>query len=570
MVQDTISFLAQPLLEQGVNIIDGDDFEQLVRSLDENSPFFVETQQKLHSLKLSSSCTYLYTTVKVSNNSYRFIIDGSDIPGGPDFSPLGSEDTAAGTGKVYDRVEKTKAFFGAEFMYDSEWGWLISAYAPVINSRGAVVGLLGVDFDGEFLRGHIVSQSVQQMVFGFCFILLGLGLLWVFLRMIFVPIDQIRRPMEHIAEGEGDLTVVIPLARRVNEVLILAGYFNKFVEKLREIVKAINRAITLLNHGAEHLRGQAEQMTVAVTAISQMIEEIHRQALEQDQRAVSVHRGVSAVQEQISSLDWMLGQQASGVEQSFATIGYISSAIETTTENTRKIASRSERLVENAESGKRTQKETSASISGMVSQIENLIEANGAITKIAAQTNLLAMNAAIEAAHAGDAGRGFAVVAEEIRGLSETSRKHSKIITGHIKEIEQAIAVIVKASGKATASFENIDLDIRELSSMIQDVSQAIEGLRRGIREILEGIKVIYEGTQGISSAGRRMKEESLPVFSEIRDLIGNIKTIMEQAELSRTQSKELQAIAEEVLEIAGENDTNAETVSALLNRFKV
>jgi methyl-accepting chemotaxis protein len=567
-VQSIFSEQARLILRQAVLLIDGDKFERLAKTLDEHDPFYQETWADLFALHESFSCKYLYTIARGEGNRYNYIIDGSSEFHWDDFLPIGTEDTFEENHKIYKRImEKTKVFEVGPLLYDPEWGWLISAYEPIMNSQGVVVGILVADFDGQALRDHIASYSLRQFLFCLGCTALGIGLLMVFLRMIFRPLAKLSAPMKHIASGDlrGGKA-----PKQLDEVGVVALNLHDFAEKLRELVLAIIQAVSSLTRDAEKLRAQTERMTGSTTAISSEIEEIRRQAVEQDRRAESAYGGIRQMQERITALDEMLAKQLGGVERSFSSIRQITSAIEAVSENTHKIAGQSERLVGNAESGKQTQRETGRSISDMVGRIQSLITANSAITKIAARTNILSMNAAIEAAHAGEAGLGFAVVAEEIRGLSETSTKQSKIITGYIKEIERTITAIVEASEKSASSFANIDLDIQELSGRIRQVTAAVEDLNAGIRDIFEGMKAASEGAQAISEAGRRMKEESQPVFSEIRDLIGNIRTIMEQAELSRTESKELQAIAEEVLEIAGENDANADAVSGILSRFKV
>ncbi|MHB9296418.1 methyl-accepting chemotaxis protein [Pillotina sp. SPG140] len=569
IVQNSFSDQGRPILDKALALIDGDKFETLAQTLDLDDPFYEETRLKLYTLHMNSSCKYLYTIARVSRNNYRYIIDGSDEPGGDEFSPLGTEDDIEENHKAYENMEKTLSFESGKLMYGGEWGWAISVYKPILNAQRTVVGIVGVDFDGEVLHDYIVSQTVQQTIFCLGFIALGFGLMYVFLRMIFSPMEKLYNPMERIAEGEGDLTIVIP-SMHIDEMGMLAMNFNKFVGKLRDILLAINQTITELNRDSEELRKQAELMAGSITTISFGIEGIRDQATEQTNRAGNAYQGIQYIQERINTLDAMLAKQLCWVEQSSTSIAQMITVIQSISDNIHSIALRSYHLVQSAESGKQTQHETKDCITDMVNRIQSLIETNKAVTRIAARTTILSMNAAIEAAHAGHAGRGFAVVAEEIRGLSETSTEQSKIITRHIKEIEKSITHIVGTSKKSTKSFEHIDQDIKDLSTMIQQVTVSVEGLNRDIQDILGGIKAVNESAQSISEAGGAMKEGSMPVFSEINDLIKNIGTIMEHTELSIQQARELQKVSEQVLEIAGQNDKSTDKVFHILQRFKI
>ena len=116
-------------------------------------------------------------------------------------------------------------------------------------------------------------------------------------------------------------------------------------------------------------------------------------------------------------------------------------------------------------------------------QSELLLEANEVISSIADQTNLLAMNAAIEAAHAGDAGRGFAVVADEIRKLAETSSEQSKDIASNLTKIKSVIETVVENTERATVSFETMNKSINNVTELQDAVLGSITEQSAGTNE---------------------------------------------------------------------------------------
>jgi methyl-accepting chemotaxis protein len=561
-----------PLVEKTAALIDGDKFQNLAQSLDPADPWYEETRNKMYDLKLNSGCEYLYTMAPVpgQRDVYMYIIDGSSTPDDEEsFSPLGTEENIAEYDAAFFRTIETQKTQSGALAYQEGWGWMISIYAPVFNSRGEVTGIIGCDFDAERLRGIIVSQVVKGIILSVLFIIAGLILMFLFLRMIFVPLKRVSLSMEEIAAGEGDLTALIP-AMKHDEVGSLALSFNQFVGKLREIMSTIDASVKELTGNARNLNGQASAMMDALGAVFSGIEGIREQAREQNSKAKTSYDGVKRIEERIDGLEEKLSTQLEAVEQSSASINQLTASIQSVTDNINRVSLRYEQLVENTKSGKDNQRETAECIGRIVKQTENMIDANSAITKIAARTNLLSMNAAIEAAHAGAAGQGFAVVAEEIRNLSETATAQSKTIKQYITEIQGTITHIVSAAEKSSASFTSIDLDIGELNNMISEVQSAMQEQNSGIREILDAVKAINESAQSITAAAGEMKNDSVPVFEGINDLVKNTGLILEHTEVSIEQTGGMKKTSEQMLEVAGRNGVNAQDVLSIVGRFKI
>jgi methyl-accepting chemotaxis protein len=145
--------------------------------------------------------------------------------------------------------------------------------------------------------------------------------------------------------------------------------------------------------------------------------------------------------------------------------------------------------------------------------------ANKMIANMAAETNILAMNAAIEAAHAGESGRGFAVVASEIRKLAESSARESSAIDGEIKNMERAIAKMEHASGDTTELMEALFSGIHEMEGMFQTIMQAVEEQVVGSTQILEALKIIQDKTDVIQEDSQGIKKESKDIYEGVAHL---------------------------------------------------
>jgi signal transduction histidine kinase/CheY-like chemotaxis protein len=172
--------LGLPVTEKAASSIDGDKFEELARTCDPEDPYYEETRLKLLDMRNGAGCRYLYTMAPVEGTLYRFVIDGSGEPGEETFSALGEEeDVGTYDAAFFKAVNEGVSQFG-ELDYQERWGWVISTYSPILNSRGRVVGVIGCDFDAESIYAMLRSQIIRQTILPAFFILVGL-VVYIFL-----------------------------------------------------------------------------------------------------------------------------------------------------------------------------------------------------------------------------------------------------------------------------------------------------------------------------------------------------------------------------------------------------
>jgi len=186
-IQKTASVISStagmPMLNRICDFIDGDKYELLAKTLDESDAFFIETQAKFRELKEETQCLYVYTMARTEDGVYYFIFDGED-PKSKTFSPLGAIEDIADFGKELILTYETKKPQFTHMMTQTKWGRLVTAYAPIFNSNGDVVGILGVDFDGEQVYRTIMLSMRDQIVLAVIFIIAGLFLFFFFFKDI--------------------------------------------------------------------------------------------------------------------------------------------------------------------------------------------------------------------------------------------------------------------------------------------------------------------------------------------------------------------------------------------------
>ena len=215
------------------------------------------------------------------------------------------------------------------------------------------------------------------------------------------------------------------------------------------------------------------------------------------------------IQAMMEQLNEHVEEQAASVTTSSAAteqmIANIQSVTDTLARNSRNVKD----LQEASVAGHAGLSEVASNIQGIARESESLLEINSVMQNIASQTNLLSMNAAIEAAHAGESGRGFAVVADEIRKLAESSSRQSKTIGGVLKGIKGSIDKITKSTEAVLGRFNAIEDGVKTVAVQEDSILGAMEEQGHGSKQILKAVGNVNEVTHKVKEAARRLVETS-------------------------------------------------------------
>ena len=373
--------------------------------------------------------------------------------------------------------------------------------------------------------------------------------------------------MENIASGKADLTFRIP-EKGKNELTNLAANCNAVITSLNNLVSQLQGETGILNETGNELSTKMENHVGVLDATAAQISEISDHITEQTSKVESITNGMQSVEAEIDSLEKKLSMQSQAISQSSSVIEEITANIRSVDQNVSEILMEYKKLVAEADEGQQQQKSVTTQIGNIEQQSDNLMNANAAIASIAKQTNLLAMNAAIEASHAGEAGKGFAVVAAEIRTLAETSARQSDSISHLLQDIRESITGIVDSSKKSAANFASVSEKIMRLEQLISEVQGGMNEERIGAENILNAMVTLEGTTKDINQASAHMKGESAQVFEDIQMLKELAEKTHSKSSDVTTQMSEMKETASAAANASDRNLSATSKVSDMINGF--
>jgi methyl-accepting chemotaxis protein len=390
-----------------------------------------------------------------------------------------------------------------------------------------------------------------------------------FARTISKPIVKVADNLKDISEGEGDLTRTIAINSK-DEVGDLALYFNKTLEKIKNLVVNVKgEAATLSNIGTE-LASNMTETAAAINEITANIQSIKGRIINQSASVTETNATMEQVVTNINKLNGHVEDQAETITKRSAFIQAMVDNINSVNQTLLKNLENVQTLKEASEVGRNGLQEVAADIQAIARESEGLLEINAVMENIASQTNLLSMNAAIEAAHAGEAGKGFAVVADEIRKLAESSGEQSKTIGNVLKKIAGSIGKITKSTENVLNRFEAIDSGVRTVAEQEEIIRQAMEEQGEGSKQLLQGTGNLNEITKKVKSGSEEMLEGSKEVIKESQNLEKATQEITGGINEMASGAEEINTAVHHVNEISGKNREGINILMREVSRFKV
>ncbi len=388
-------------------------------------------------------------------------------------------------------------------------------------------------------------------------------------KRISVPLISTRSLLREISCGEGDLTRRLTVTAK-DESGQLSEYFNTFMEFLHEMISRVVTETNEIGTIKDELRRNTESVRNDAELIGSNITNMNFQTEEQSASVTETSATIQQIVRTVEQLSGKIENQSAAVSQSSAAIRQMITNIDSITEKLRQASDSFAELTGAATDGGNAIKNVQQLVGAMEEQSAHLLETNAVIDSIASSTNLLAMNAAIEAAHAGESGKGFAVVADEIRTLAENSAEQSKGIAEGMKNIVDTIKTVVSAAGNAGKTFDQVAEMITRMNALVSEVSEAMNSQNEGNRQVLDALSNIQEITQAIQDGSQEMNSGARMIMKEMERLES---VSMKVQVSSREITEALNTINTSISGMEDGTRRNADAVSALnslTGKFKI
>ncbi len=370
-------------------------------------------------------------------------------------------------------------------------------------------------------------------------------LIFVVLLIIFYVSQSIVRPVrkislmvEDIAKGEADLSKTLEVQSN-DELGDIASSINTFIVKLRDIIRkmksAINSAADVQNKVTDSTKTAesfTQMMVSAVSSAFTLMDDAKNEMLGISQKLEDISMEVDGFKVTVENGTAVVSQSSTATNEIVATINNISSNVSGNAESL-------QRLAELSEDGKNRMDENAALIKQIHNSTKSMFDAIKVVNGIAQQTNLLAMNAAIEAAHAGEAGKGFAVVAEEIRKMAEDSSKNASIISKNLIDAAKLVETVTVSNTATAEVFNDLNQQVRRQALVLAEVSSAMLELAHSGNELLDISSVSRDSMAAVDNGASKIENSIVEINVLIKHISANVDRVFEMIGDVKTQNVE-------------------------------
>ena len=537
----------------------GADLEKNLYAVSEKYKSYIEGIEKL---RIKYGFEYIYLMV-LRGDTISFILDTAFLEPDSAIEITDYEEPPPELMAVFSHGQNT---FSKP--YADEYGSIISYFRPVLKN-GSVEVVWGIDYNTSVITQRnrlIIGSLIFSIIVALLFIII---VILVFGKFFINPLIRTKNILAEISEGDGDLTLRVEAATK-DEIGDLALYFNRTMEKIQKTVSEIQKQSLILKNDGVELASNMTETAAAVNQITANIQSMKNQTVNQSASVEETSATIELVAKGIGRLNELIVDQSSNITESSSAVEQMMANINSVTHSLVKNDENIKRLSESSKEGKTQVEKIASAISEVAHDSQSLLEVSSLIQGIASQTNLLAMNAAIEAAHAGNFGKGFAVVADEVRKLAETSAAQTKNITEMLKKITASIQEITAYSQNVVNTFGLIEKEVEVVGTHETNILNAMKEQNEGSKQVLQAISALNDITQNVQQNSTEMLTGSQEVLNETKNMNTITQQISNGINEMATGAQQITTAVENVNKLAIDNKTSIEIVNTEVGKFKI
>lgn len=444
----------------------------------------------------------------------------------------------------------------------------------ITYSRHFVDGEMDDSRTASFLSSGFENKYNQSYIRFIVISLLILVTLGIFIQLIFSNeiVSQIKLQQAQLArltKGEGDLKTRLSIIQG-DEVGLLTDHFNRFMDTIHEIFIKIGKSAAFIHSTSDSLDRDIHEASASVEEMSASVKNIHTNTSKQIDVVQSTDKSLQEIIRAVQIIFENVETQAGFIEETSCSMEEMEGSMKSVTETTTRTRTLSEELLEVVKEGESSIRDSLNAIKIIEQSSREISEIINIMENITSQTNLLAINASIEAAHAGDAGRGFSVVAQEVRKLSESSAQQVKEIQAKIALMNLKVVNGVNLSEIAGKAFDKIRTDINKTTQLISEVSFAMTEQSSGTSQILEAISTVVSSTMEIKELIQRLTMFSSSIKEEMKELIDRSVQIQSATNEQNRGTEDIVRLVGNVGKVSSDNLKEIDELQQLISSYKI